>query len=183
MASQTKLDLRVFKRLIFFVKSYRKILIFSLLCTLALSALTPLRPMIIGNMVNDFIIDSQNGGALLNWTIFLLVLLLFEGLFQFMNAYFSNLLAQSVIRDIRKRLFKHIVKFRMKYFDKTPIGNLVTRLVSDIEAISEVFSSGLIDILGDLLMLIVVIALMFFTNWHLSLMVLLPNSFSRYLPN
>lgn len=174
MASQTKLDLRVFKRLIFFVKSYRKILIFSLLCTLALSALTPLRPMIIGNMVNDFIIDSQNGGALLNWTIFLLVLLLFEGLFQFMNAYFSNLLAQSVIRDIRKRLFKHIVKFRMKYFDKTPIGNLVTRLVSDIEAISEVFSSGLIDILGDLLMLIVVISLMFFTNWHLALLTLIP---------
>ena len=174
MASQTKLDLKVFKRLIFFVKSYRKILIFSLLCTLVLSALTPLRPMIIGSMVNDYIIDSKNGSALLNWTIILLVLLLFEGLFQFMNAYFSNLLAQSVIRDIRKRLFKHIVKFRMKYFDKTPIGNLVTRLVSDIEAISEVFSSGLIDILGDLLMLTVVISLMFFTNWQLALLTLIP---------
>lgn len=174
MASQAKLDLKVFKRLIFFVKSYRKILIFSLLCTLTLSALTPLRPMIIGSMVNDYIIDSQNGSALLNWTIILLVLLLFEGLFQFMNAYFSNLLAQSVIRDIRKRLFKHLVTFRMKYFDKTPIGNLVTRLVSDIEAISEVFSSGLIDVLGDILMLVVVITLMFFTNWQLSLMVLIP---------
>ncbi len=174
MASQTKLDLKVFKRLIFFVKSYRKILIFSLLCTLVLSALTPLRPMIIGGMVNDYIIDSKNGQALLNWTIILLVLLLFEGLFQFLNAYFSNLLAQSVIRDIRKRLFKHIVKFRMKYFDKTPIGNLVTRLVSDIEAISEVFSSGLIDVLGDLLMLIVVISLMFFTNWQLALLTLIP---------
>ena len=174
MASQTKLDLKVFKRLIFFVKSYRKILIFSLLCTLTLSALTPLRPMIIGSMVNEYIIDSQNGEALLNWTLILLALLLFEGLFQFLNAYFSNLLAQSVIRDIRKRLFKHLVKFRMKYFDKTPIGNLVTRLVSDIEAISEVFSSGLIDVLGDLLMLTVVITLMFFTNWQLSLMVLIP---------
>lgn len=174
MASQAKLDLKVFKRLIFFVKSYRKILIFSLLCTLTLSALTPLRPMIIGSMVNDYIIDSQNGSALLNWTIILLVLLLFEGLFQFLNAYFSNLLAQSVIRDIRKRLFKHLVTFRMKYFDKTPIGNLVTRLVSDIEAISEVFSSGLIDVLGDILMLVVVITLMFFTNWQLSLMVLIP---------
>ena len=174
MASQTKLDLKVFKRLIFFVKSYRKILIFSLLCTLTLSALTPLRPMIIGSMVNDYIIDSQNGDALLKWTYILLALLLFEGLFQFLNAYFSNLLAQSVIRDIRKRLFKHLVTFRMKYFDKTPIGNLVTRLVSDIEAISEVFSSGLIDVLGDLLMLTVVITLMFFTNWQLSLMVLIP---------
>lgn len=174
MSEQAKLDFKVFRRLVVFVKSYRKILIFSLLCTLALSTLTPLRPMVIGNMVNDFIIDHQDAPALLKWSIFLLVMLVFEGLFQFMNSYFSNLLAQSVIRDIRQRLFQHIIAFRMKYFDKTPIGNLVTRLVSDIEAISEVFSSGLIDILGDLLMLIVVVIMMTITNWQLSLMTLIP---------
>lgn len=160
--------------MVVFVKSYRKYLIFSLLCTLSLSALTPLRPMVIGNMVNDYIIKAQNESALLKWSIFLLIMLVFEGLFQFLNSYFSNLLAQSVIRDIRRRLFQHIILFRMKYFDKTPIGTLVTRLVSDIEAISEVFSSGLIDILGDLLMLIVVIVMMTVTNWQLSLMTLIP---------
>lgn len=174
MSEQAKLDFKVFRRLVVFVRSYRRILIFSIMCTLALSALTPLRPMVIGNMVNDFIIDSQNASALLNWSIFLLVMLIFEGIFQFLNSYFSNLLAQSVIRDIRQRLFRHIIAFRMKYFDKTPIGNLVTRLVSDIEAISEVFSSGLIDILGDLLMLIVVVVMMTVTNWKLSLMTLIP---------
>lgn len=172
--SQAKLDFKVFRRLVVFVRSYKKYLLFSLLCTLALSALTPLRPMVIGNMVNDYIIRSQDASSLLKWTIFLLVMLIFEGLFQFLNAYFSNLLAQSVIRDIRQRLFRHIIGFRMKYFDKTPIGNLVTRLVSDIEAISEVFSSGLIDILGDLLMLIVVVVMMTATNWQLSLMTLIP---------
>lgn len=174
MSEQSKLDFKVFRRLVVYVKSYRRILILSLLCTIALSTLTPLRPMVIGNMVGDYIVKDQNASALLKWSIFLLVMLVFEGVFQFMNSYFSNLLAQSVIRDIRKRLFEHIIHFRMRYFDKTPIGNLVTRLVSDIEAISEVFSSGLIDILGDLLMLIVVIVMMFCVNWQLSLMTLIP---------
>lgn len=174
MSEQAKLDFKVFRRLVVYVKSYRRILIFSLLCTLALSTLTPLRPMVIGSMVNDYIIKHQDASALLKWTIFLLVMLIFEGVFQFLNSYFSNLLAQSVIRDIRQRLFQHIITFRMRYFDKTPIGNLVTRLVSDIEAISEVFSSGLIDILGDLLMLIVVVVMMTVTNWQLSLMTLIP---------
>ena len=174
MSEQSKLDFKVFKRLMFFVKSYKKFLLFSLFCTLVLSALTPLRPMLIGTMVSDFIINTQNESALFKWFMVLLALLLVEGIFQFMNSYFSNLLAQTVISDIRKRLFEHFISFRMKYFDQTPIGNLVTRLVSDIEAISEVFSSGLIDILGDLLMLIFIIIIMLITNWQLTLMTLIP---------
>jgi ATP-binding cassette subfamily B protein len=130
--------------------------------------------MLIGTMVSDFIINTQNESALFKWFMILLVLLLVEGVFQFMNSYFSNLLAQTVISDIRKRLFEHFILFRMKYFDQTPIGNLVTRLVSDIEAISEVFSSGLIDILGDLMMLIFIIIMMLITNWQLTLMTLIP---------
>lgn len=174
MSEQGKLDFKVFKRLIVFVNSYRKILWFSLFCTIALSILSPVRPMVIGNMVNKYIVADQNSSALFNWTMILLAMLATEGLLQFLNSYFSNLLAQSVIRDIRKRLFDHISAFRMKYFDKTPIGNLVTRLVSDIEAISEVFSSGLIDILGDILALVAVLVLMTVTNWKLSLLTLIP---------
>ena len=174
MSEQGKLDFKVFKRLMVFVKSYKKYLLFSLFCTLVLSALTPLRPMFIGTMVSDFIINSQNESALFRWFLMLLLLLVIEGVFQFLNSYFSNLLAQTVISDIRKRLFEHFISFRMKYFDQTPIGNLVTRLVSDIEAISEVFSSGLIDILGDLLMLIFIVVIMLLTNWQLTLMTLIP---------
>lgn len=174
MSEQGKLDFKVFKRLIVFVNSYRKILWLSLFCTIALSILSPVRPMVIGNMVNKYIVADQNSNALFNWTMILLAMLAAEGVLQFLNSYFSNLLAQSVIRDIRKRLFEHISAFRMKYFDKTPIGNLVTRLVSDIEAISEVFSSGLIDILGDILALVAVLVLMTVTNWKLSLLTLIP---------
>lgn len=174
MSEQGKLDFKVFKRLIVFVNSYKKILWLSLFCTIALSILSPVRPMVIGNMVNKYIVANQNSNALFNWTMILLAMLVAEGVLQFLNSYFSNLLAQSVIRDIRKRLFEHISAFRMKYFDKTPIGNLVTRLVSDIEAISEVFSSGLIDILGDILALVAVLVLMTVTNWKLSLLTLIP---------
>jgi ATP-binding cassette subfamily B protein len=101
-------------------------------------------------------------------------MLLLEAILQFASSYFANLLAQSIIRDIRQKLFGHILAFRMRYFDKTPIGALVTRVVSDLEAITEVFSSGLMDIAGDLLSLIVIISVMFFMNWELSLMTIIP---------
>jgi ATP-binding cassette, subfamily B, multidrug efflux pump len=174
MSERSKLDFTVFKRLVRFVKPYKKLLVFSFICTLVLSFLTPFRPKLIGDMVNQYIIDSQNASALLTWTLIILGMLILEGVFQFVGSYMSNLLAQSIIRDMRHRLFKHITTFKMKYFDKTPIGALVTRVVSDIEAVSEVFSSGLIDILGDLIMLVVVITMMLLTNWQLTLMTLIP---------
>lgn len=174
MSKQGKIDFSIFKRLIKYVKPYRKILLIAFLCTLVLSVLSPARPYLIGKMVDLFVIKTQNSSALLNWSLILLGMLFLEGLFQFLGSYSSNLLAQSIIRDIRHKLFQHISTFKMNYFDKTPIGTLVTRVISDIGAISEVFSSGLIDILGDLLMLIVVVTFMFILNWQLSLMVLIP---------
>ena len=174
MGKETKLDFGIFRRLMIFVKNYKKLILLSFFCTLALSLLTPFRPKLIGIMVDKYIISGQNEQELFNWTSIILLVLLFEGIFQFLNAYFSNLLAQSIIRDIRQRLFNHMQSFKMKYFDETPIGSLVTRLVSDIEAIAEVFSSGFIDILGDLLMLIVVVVIMVITNWKLTLLTLIP---------
>ena len=174
MGKETKLDFGIFRRLMIFVKNYKKLILLSFFCTLVLSLLTPFRPKLIGIMVDKYIISGQNEQELFNWTSIILLVLLFEGIFQFLNAYFSNLLAQSIIRDIRQRLFNHMQSFKMKYFDETPIGSLVTRLVSDIEAIAEVFSSGFIDILGDLLMLIVVVVIMVITNWKLTLLTLIP---------
>ena len=174
MGKETKLDFGIFRRLTLFVKNYKKLLLLSFFCTLVLSLLTPFRPKLIGIMVDKYIISGQDEKELFNWTGLILLVLLFEGIFQFLNAFSSNLLAQSIIRDIRQRLYNHMQSFKMKYFDETPIGSLVTRLVSDIEAIAEVFSSGFIDILGDLLMLIVVVAIMVITNWKLTLLTLIP---------
>jgi ATP-binding cassette subfamily B protein len=174
MSTQGKIDFSIFRRLVKYVKPYKRLLVGAFVCTLALAIVTPVRPYLIGKMVKMFIIDEQNASALLNWSFFLLGMLFLEGLLQFVSSYVSNLLAQSIIRDIRHKLFKHITTFKMRYFDKTPIGTLVTRVISDIGAISDVFSSGLIDLLGDLLMLIVVVIFMFFINWQLAIMSLLP---------
>lgn len=125
-------------------------------------------------MVDNYIIRNQNKSKLLQWSIVIAVLLIMEGVLQLIASYFSNLLAQSVIRDIRTKTFNHILSFKMRYFDKTPVGALVTRVVSDVEAITEVFSAGLMEISGDLISLFFVLLLMFSTNWELSLMTLIP---------
>ena len=168
------MDFNVFKRLLKFVKNYKRLMIYSFICTITLSILGPMRPKLIGQMVDKYIISTKNPEALLHWALLILGLLVLEGIFQFFNALVSNLLAQSIIRDIRQKLFKHMLSFRMKYFDQTPIGSLVTRLISDIEAIAEVFSSGMIEIVGDFLMLFFVIFIMFFSNWQLTLLTLIP---------
>lgn len=174
MSQQGKIDFKIFKRLVKYVKPYRKFFILAFSCTLILAFLSAFRPLISGYVVNTFILDSKDSSALLKWSLLLLGMLFFEGVLQFLGSFSSNLLAQSIIRDIRHKLFQHISTFKMKYFDKTPIGTLVTRVISDIGAISEVFSSGLVDILGDLMTLVVVIIMMFITNWQLTLMTLIP---------
>lgn len=176
MSKQTKLDTQVFKRLLQFAKPYRKLVVIALLCTLLLAVLTPARPKIIGEIVQKFVVsdETRNAYSFLKWTIVVLGLLALESVIQFSTTFFSNLLAQSIIRDIRKKVFAHIISFRIHFFDKNPVGSLVTRVVSDIEAIAEVFSSGMIDILGDLLMLIIILIFMFLENWKLSLLALIP---------
>ena len=174
MFKNSKIDFKIFKRLIVFVRSYKRLLLYSFICTMILAVLTPLRPKLIGVMVDKYIISSVDPSGLLKWTLIIALVLLLEGVFQFFGSFSSNLLAQSIIRDIRVALFRHLSSFRMKYFDKTSNGAIVSRLISDIEAIAEVFSSGLLDILGDLLMLIVVISIMFASNWQLTILTLIP---------
>ncbi|MFT5582171.1 MAG: ATP-binding cassette subfamily B multidrug efflux pump [Psychromonas sp.] len=174
MAEKAKLNTKIFLRLIAFAKQYKAILLLAFVSSLLIAAFSAMRPMLIGNMVSNYIIKTQDGDKLLMWTFIIMGMLAFEAIFQFCASYFSNLLAQNIIRDIRKKLYAHMVSFKMRYFDRTPIGALVTRVVSDLEAVSQVFSSGLIDILGDVIMLLFVIGCMFYTNTQLTLLALLP---------
>jgi ATP-binding cassette subfamily B multidrug efflux pump len=174
MSEKASINFSVFRRLLKHVTPYKKLFAGAVVCTLLLAIIGPSRPVIIGQMVDRFIVKDQNKEALLLWTFGVIVLLVLEGLIQFINSYLSNLLAQSVIRDIRKQIFGHLLSFRTRYFDKTPLGALVTRVVSDLEAITEVFSSGLMDIAGDLLALITILVLMFSMNWELSIMTIIP---------
>ncbi|PHR47334.1 MAG: antibiotic ABC transporter ATP-binding protein [Fluviicola sp.] len=170
----SKFNMNVFKRLLQYARPHKKYLFLAFLFTIGLSIVAPLRPSVIGNMVDDYIKKTQDADALFFWTLIVIGMLLLEAFFQFFNTFFANLLAQSVIRDMRIRLFRHMMAFKMKYFDKTPIGSVVTRVVSDLEAISEVFSQGLINMMGDILVLLTILGWMFWTNPLLALFILIP---------
>lgn len=174
MSEKATINIFIFKRLVSFARPYKSLFLFAVLCTVTLAVLGSFRPYIIGDMVSKYVIKSKDGEKLIFWTFVVVGTLVIEGILQFSSSYLSNLLAQSVIKDIREKLFGHVLSFRMRYFDSTPVGALVTRVVSDLEAVTEVFSSGLIDIAGDLISLVFVISLMFFVDWELSLMTILP---------
>jgi ATP-binding cassette subfamily B protein len=168
---------KLIKRLLFFAKPYRKYLTIALISVLLLSIPGPLRPLLIGRMVDKYIVETQNPSMLLWWSLILLGVMVVEGFLQLISSYFSNLLAQSVIRDLRKKIIEHFLRLRMSYFDKNPVGAMVTRVVSDMEAITEVFSSGIMEIISDLFSLVFILFLMFLNNWELAWMTLVPIPF------
>lgn len=169
--------LPLLKRLLKLIGPYKKYFLLSGFAVISLSFLAPLRPYLISEMVEKYIIQSQNSSQLLWWSILIVSLLLLEGGLQVLSTFFSNLLAQSLIRDLRKKVFAHILSFRTRFFDKNPVGALVTRVVSDLEAITEVFSAGLMEITGDIISLVFILSLMFYTDWELALMTLIPIPF------
>lgn len=174
MEKKAKLNVNVFKRLLSYWKLYKGLFLIAIICTVILGVLGPLRPAILGYVVNEYITKTQDASMLLMWTLIVGGMLIFEGVFQFLSSYFSNLFAQSIIRDLRKQLMAKILTFRMSYFDRTPIGELVTRLVSDLQAITEVFSAGLMSGLGDVLAVTIAILGMFIFDWELALLTLIP---------
>ncbi len=149
-------------------RPYRKTLNIAVFLTLILALLSPLRPLLIQYTVDNFIL-VPNGPGLLNMTLLMTGLLFLQSLIQYFHTYITNWLGQTVIKDLRVKLFDHISRLRLKYFDRTPIGALVTRTVSDLETIADIFSEGLISIFGDLLQLIVIIGVMFYLDWRLAL--------------
>ena len=155
------------------VKPYRGRFILTGVFVLVLAGLAPVRPYLIGRAM-DVEMASGDLPGLLNIFALVVGLLVIESIFQFYQTYLANYVAQSVTLDLRSRLYDHVLGFRLRFFDQTPVGTFVTRLVSDIDGIARVFSQGLLNIVGDVLRLIVVIIVMLVTNWKLSLIVLLP---------
>ena len=171
--AQTKtgkaIDFKLLKRVMTFTKPYKKVLYLSMFFSMVLSFLSPIRPFLINYAVDNYIM-IENADQLQFICIILLGILFLEAIFQFFYIYLATWLGQHVIQDMRAKVYQHILKLKMTYFDNTPIGSLVTRAVSDIETISDIFSQGLFVIVGELLKLIVVISMMFYTDWRLALM-------------
>lgn len=165
-------DIKLFKRILKYTKPYqfrfRGVIIFAIL----LSLFAALRPLFLQITVDTFIKPGNKSGLLL-YAVIMGIALLLEGLSQYYFVYWANWLGQDIVKDIRTKLFQHLLTFRMKYFDTAPVGQLVTRSVSDIEQIARIFSQGLFMIMSDLMKMLVCLLVMFYMNWHLTVIVIL----------
>lgn len=161
-------DFPILKRIYSFTLPYKRAFYLSVFLTLLLTFLSPLRPILVQYTIDHYVV-VPDGEALLQMTLVMIGLLLFQTLVQYYHTYLTNWLGLSVVKDLRVKLFRHLINLRLKFFDNTPIGILITRSVSDLENIADIFSEGLITIIGDLLTLFVIVVFMFFIDWRLTL--------------
>ena len=171
--SGNAVDVNLLRRIFRYVTPYRSIFIWSIVLTVMLAILAPLRPWLIQFTLDRYILLNDHKG-LFEMSLIMVGLLLVQTVVQYFHTFFTNILGQSVIKDLRVKVFNHISSLRLKYFDRTPIGQLITRTVSDLETIADIFSEGLIVIVGDVLQVIAIIAVMLYTDWELTLVVLIP---------
>jgi ATP-binding cassette subfamily B protein len=164
---------KVLKTIIYQVKPYKRRFTFTGALVLFLSSLVWIRPALMRRAVDVEIANSDYEGLLQVFSL-IIVILIVESLLRYWVTYLANWVAQSVSLDLRSKLFKHVVGFRLRFFDQTPVGKVVTRLVSDIDGIANVFSNGLLNAIGDILTLLVVLVTMFFIDASLTLIVIIP---------
>jgi ATP-binding cassette subfamily B multidrug efflux pump len=169
VSSGNIIDWSVLTRLLRFVMPYKGRFVTVIILTLLLGVLTPTRPFLIQYTLDNHVAfgDYQ---SLVVMMVILFSLLIFQSIAQYVHTYISGWLGQQVIRDIRTKLYEHIVNLRLRFFDKTPIGRLVTRSISDVETLADVFSEGLAAMLGDLLQIVFILAFMFIQDWRLALL-------------
>jgi ATP-binding cassette subfamily B multidrug efflux pump len=164
-------DTRLFKRILKFTKPYQWRFNGVVIFAISLSIFAALRPYLLKQTVDGYI-ATQDQKGLLMYVILMGIVLLLEVFSQFYFVFWANWLGQDIVKDIRTKLFQHILSFRMKYFDHVPVGQLVTRSVSDIESIARIFSQGLFMIISDLMKMVVVLGFMFYMNWTLTWIVI-----------
>lgn len=164
-------DKKLFKRILEYTKPYKFRYNSVIIWAILLSIFAALRPYLLKNIIDDYVFPKNNNGFVIMLTLMGITLLL-EVLAQFYFVYWANWLGQDIIKDIRIKLFKHLSNFKMSYYDHEPVGKLVTRTVSDIEAIARIFSQGLFMIISDLMKMFAILIFMFYMNWKLTMIVL-----------
>jgi ATP-binding cassette, subfamily B, multidrug efflux pump len=164
-------DAKIFMRILGFAKNYKAHFIIATLALIFTSLLAVSRPILLNEAVKDFT-TNKSEDTLLYYILIMLAVLIAEVLLQVLFVFFANWIGQHIIRDMRAKTFRHILQFKMSYFDTTSVGKLVTRVVSDIETIASSFSQGLFMIISDILQMLIVIVAMLFINWQLALIAL-----------
>jgi ATP-binding cassette subfamily B multidrug efflux pump len=169
-------DWQLLKRIMHYVKPYTSVFVIAAFLTIFLAVIALIQPILIQRTLDKYILANDYHGL-----VFMVELmvgqLIIQTIAQYYQTYLTNSLGQSVIRDLRKDVFNHITSLRLKYFDRTPIGMLITRTVSDLETIADIFSEGLISIMGDMLLVFAVIGYMLWQDWKLALITLIPMPF------
>ncbi len=163
-------DTQLFKKILRYTKPYKKRFYGVIFFAVSLAVFAAVRPLLLADAVDEYI-KPKNHNGLISYIVIMAVTLLFEVFSQFYFVYWANWLGQDIIKDIRIKLFQHMLTFRMKYFDHAPVGQLVTRSVSDIEQIAKIFSQGLFMIISDLMKMAACLIIMFWMNWKLSFIV------------
>jgi ABC-type multidrug transport system fused ATPase/permease subunit len=169
-SAKKSFDIKLFSRVFSYTTPYRGIFIISVLSAILISAFSVLTPSLVGRLIDEAI-TQQNAELLLQLIIAMAAVLFGEVFFQLLFTYTANLLGESIIKDLRTHLFSRMIRFRMTYFDKSSVGILVTRAVSDMQKIGEIFSQGFFMIIADVLKMLVVATVMLVMNWKLALLV------------
>ncbi len=166
-----KFDFGLLARIVSLAAPYRRLFVMTIVLAISLAPISMLRPFLISVMVDDYILFNDIPGLYKMAVVFFIVVVVAVAL-RYAMIYYSSLLGQYVVRDLRKNVFNHITSLRLRYFDQTPIGRVTTRTINDVETINTVFTQGLITMSADLLGIFAVIGIMFFTSWKLTLLVL-----------
>ena len=168
VSSGNIIDFKVVKRIMQFVRPYKGRFYLVIVLTFLVGVLTPLRPLLIQYTLDEHV-QYGNYWAMVKIMILIVGLLVIQSVVQYAHTYISGRIAQFVIRDIRIQLYNHLINLRLRFFDKTPIGRLVTRTISDVETLADVFSEGLAAMASDLLQIVFILAFMFYIDWRLTL--------------
>lgn len=166
-------DWQKLKRVVALTKPYKKTFLFTIFLSIVTAALGPLRPYLIQNTIDNYVLVGDYAG-LTRMTLLLMGVLILESSLQYNFNYAANWLGQTVIKDLRVRVFDKIVNFRLRYFDTTPVGTSTTRAINDVETINDIFSEGMINIAADLLTIFMVFGIMLYSDWRLALVSLIP---------
>src|SRR5690554_4454655 len=166
-----KINTSTLRKVLRYIAPYKFVVIIVIASVILLSAFAALRPYMVKQIVDNYVeVKDANGLAMYSFLIG--VVLLVEVVSQYSFSYSASWLGQRIVKDIREELFHKITHFKLRYFDKESVGRLITRNVSDMEAIASIFSQGLFMIIADVLKMVVVLGIMLWMNWQLTLVVI-----------
>lgn len=172
-------DAKLMRRLLTYVKPYKKYVILAILMNIVVAALPSVRPLLSKIAIDDYIAKGDNNGLLLI-IIALFGVLIAQAVVQYFLTYYTEFMGQKIVYDLRIQVFSHVQKLALRYFDKTPVGRTVTRVTNDVDSLSEMFSSGIVQVFSDVFVIVWIFIFMFSMAWDLALVVLIVLPFLIY---